>query len=1253
MNTHPHFACLALAHALLAPPASASAESGGAIPFSEIGARAGADYKGDALGIRPVPGGARLHCAFQKLEGHATPEGLWLASTEDGSRLRLIATEVGRGDSSSSESLTLAPSGQIHIAENIVSFVRSGLKEEYSVSVDGLRQDFIVAERPPGEGELRVELGLTGARARAVAPGAILTLDGSGRELAYSRLRVLDARGRELPARIDTLSDDRLAILVCDAGAAYPVRIDPTFSDAEWSSLGAVTAVSGANGDITAAAVVGGDVYVGGSFTAIGNTPARNIARWNGSSWFPLGTVAQNGADGTISAIAAPATNAVYVGGTFTNLADASTSFIAARNVALWNGAAWSRLGTPTQNGAGNSVYAIAAPATNAVYIGGTFTSVADASSASISARYAALWNGAAWSPLGTPIQNGAGSFVNAIAAPATNAIYVGGSFTNVADASTNFISANRIALWNGAAWSRLGTPTQNGANNSVYAIAAPATNALYIGGLFTNVADASSPSISANRIALWNGAAWSRLGTPTQNGANNSVYDIAAPATNAVYIGGDFTSVADASSASISANRIAFWNGAAWSRLGTAAQNGANSSVRAIAALSTSAVYVGGNFSSIADASSASILAKRTAMWDATTNRWIQTPAHDGGANDDVNALAMAGADLYVGGAFTRIGNTNANRIARWDGSAWSPLGTPAQNGVNNTVWAIAAAASNAIYVGGAFSTAADASSASISTRRIGLWNGAAWSPLGSATQNGADTEVYAIAAAATNAIYVGGSFTNVADASSALVPARNVALWNGAAWSPLGSATQNGASGVIRAIAAAAANAIYVGGFFTNVADASSALVPARNVALWNGAAWSPLGSATQNGADSFVMAIAAPATNAIYLGGWFTTVADASSASISANRIGLWNGSSWSRLGTPTQNGVNNPVSAIAALSANEIYVGGDFTSAADASTNAISVMRVARWDTPTSRWAPLGGGVDDSVNALATDGSARLFAGGQFLSVGANPVTIASFVAEANVHGPDISIERPAGFEIADGGAGSFGNVLVGTNTTLSFTIRNLGETPLSDPSNPTNLFSITVDGPHAADFTVTAFASSPIAPGNSNSFTVTISPITSGAKTAAVHIANNDSGENPYDITLTASALAFDADTDGDGLSDGSELQLAELGFDPASNQASRVSALFANLGGALSNLNAEGYFSGQQIRDSLAPYPLIQRNETNRLFTLTIAVEKSSNLVHFAPFPMSAPQITNMPSGEVEFRFFLPDGRAFFHLRPQ
>ena len=41
------------------------------------------------------------------------------------------------------------------------------------------------------------------------------------------------------------------------------------------------------------------------------------------------------------------------------------------------------------------------------------------------------------------------------------------------------------------------------------------------------------------------------------------------------------------------------------------------------------------------------------------------------------VTSLAVIGNDLYAGGAFTRIGGINANRIAKWNGAAWSALGT------------------------------------------------------------------------------------------------------------------------------------------------------------------------------------------------------------------------------------------------------------------------------------------------------------------------------------------------------------------------------------------------------------------------------------------------------------------------------------------------------------------------------------------------------------------------------------------------
>src|ERR1700722_1599412 len=51
------------------------------IAWSDIGAKAGADYQGQGLSVTATPAGARLHCQFQRLDGEATAEGLWLIST--------------------------------------------------------------------------------------------------------------------------------------------------------------------------------------------------------------------------------------------------------------------------------------------------------------------------------------------------------------------------------------------------------------------------------------------------------------------------------------------------------------------------------------------------------------------------------------------------------------------------------------------------------------------------------------------------------------------------------------------------------------------------------------------------------------------------------------------------------------------------------------------------------------------------------------------------------------------------------------------------------------------------------------------------------------------------------------------------------------------------------------------------------------------------------------------------------------------
>ena len=62
---------------------------------------------------------------------------------------------------------------------------------------------------------------------------------------------------------------------------------------------------------------------------------------------------------------------------------------------------------------------------------------------------------------------------------------------------------------------------------------------------------------------------------------------------------------------------------------------------------------------------------------------------------NSDVYAMTVfddgSGPALYVGGNFTAVGGVTVNYIARWDGTAWSPLGGPSGIGTTGAVSALA----------------------------------------------------------------------------------------------------------------------------------------------------------------------------------------------------------------------------------------------------------------------------------------------------------------------------------------------------------------------------------------------------------------------------------------------------------------------------------------------------------------------------------------------------------------------------------
>ena len=672
----------------------ALAESTPPIPVAELGARA------EAQSPTPAPvltdGRATLTAPLQALRGELDALGLSVESTsesEGGGRFRLTPTRLDKGGPA-----VELPAGRVSLREQTAVLERGPLTELLTASGDGLRQDFVVERPPHGDSPLRLTLAVEGAMASPAPAGVTLTLP-DGRRLIYAGLHITDADGQVLEGALTATDERTLTIAVTDAGARYPLTIDPTISDSDWRVLN--PGIPGANNGVRAVAYdrANNRLYVGGRFTAIGTVLANRIAQWDGSTWSALSS-GLGGDDAGVYALAVSGSD-LYAGGDFT-----SASGIPANHIARWDGSTWSALGGGLRAGIGYVRVSALAVFGSDLYVGGNFRIAGD-----VAVNHIARWNGSTWSALGS----GVNGLVSALAVSGSD-LYAGGDFT-----SASGVPANHIACWNSSTWS----PLSGGLNGRVRALAVSSSD-LYVGGDFTSAAGAP-----ANRIAKWNGSIWETLGSGLGTGIGDEYVSALAVSGRDLYASGYFTSAGG-----VPANSIAKWNGSTWETLGS----GLKGSVAALA-MSGSDLYVGGGFTS-----AGGVPANRIAKWNGSN--WSALGSGlDGDYLTQVRTLAISDNNLYVGGWFTTAGGNPAQNIARWDGSTWSALGS----GMNNSVGALAVSGSD-LYVGGDFTSAGG-----IPANRIAKWNGSNWSALGS----GLDGGVGALAVSG-DRLYVGGSFLN-----------------------------------------------------------------------------------------------------------------------------------------------------------------------------------------------------------------------------------------------------------------------------------------------------------------------------------------------------------------------------------------------------------------------------------------------------------------------------------------------------------
>jgi hypothetical protein len=419
------------------------------------------------------------------------------------------------------------------------------------------------------------------------------------------------------------------------------------------------------NSVVSALAIFGSTLYVGGYFDSIGAVQRLNLAAvdtTNGTltSWAPS-------VDDLVNAISVGPSGTVYVAGFFATANDVdrpfAVAFTAGGTLTAWN---------PEPSAPVDAVKASA----SSVYIGGDFTVLGDNDTRNgLAAVDPATGAPTSWNP-------SVDGVVNTLEVSGST-VYAGGRFRQVGGSTSR---DNLAAFDVGTGAPTALAPMIGGTVNAL----AVAGSKVAVGGGFTTAGSSSVPSLQPVRRS--NLAAIDlTTGKPTSwHGAvdDGYVFALALSGSNLI-VGGDFTSVDggvprnDLASFSLSTSAATNWNPNVLGR------------VYAVA-LSGSDVYVGGQFDHVNGSTPRNGLAAFPTTGTGTALAWAPTL----GANEQVLALDAIGGTIYIGGAFTTINGVARSRLAAVDTSGTL---TPWNPNASDSVYALTHVGST-VYAGGGF---------------------------------------------------------------------------------------------------------------------------------------------------------------------------------------------------------------------------------------------------------------------------------------------------------------------------------------------------------------------------------------------------------------------------------------------------------------------------------------------------------------------------------------------------------------------
>lgn len=464
-------------------------------------------------------------------------------------------------------------------------------------------------------------------------------------------------------------------------------------------------------------------------------------------------------------------------------------------------------------------------------------------------------------------------------------------------------VACSGLIAWNPQAgqWHDLGVGVF-GPASSVQSLKVLSTGELAVGGSFTQVGTALGEAASpAGGFAILNGSSWRVIGSFTTDSIyyNAAIRAIEQLPDGRIVVGGEFSAVNESP-----IQAAASWDGSIWSPVLPSVTNGR---VNVIKLLADGSLLLGGYFWT-PGVQNGVIRVSPSGVVDSLGG---------GVLGEAFTAVQLPNGDLVVSGTFTLAGGGVAvNRIGRWDGREWWPMGSGFHLGEGETSYFSYAQSMNILPDGRLLATGRFVRAGLAAVNGFAAWNGQSWSAYPTPSMSVSNLSVPVLLPLGNNRYFVAGEFSGtpqsrvrraaIFDGTSLVEPvvsdirgAMNLCgVWNDG--SPLGYFAGNNNAGSLRTILKARRSGQWVPvaadltGTISRVAHTpdgslivagsfdSAGGLPASNIARLDAQGWSSLGSGIALPSGTSVSLLAVRDNGNVCAGG--------------TNVLKIWNGSAW---------------------------------------------------------------------------------------------------------------------------------------------------------------------------------------------------------------------------------------------------------------------------------------------------------------------------------------------------------------------